>query len=181
MTIKTASCYHKYALPLRLLHWLGVVLMGSVIALGFMLEELGDNGILAHLIAGGCLFVLTLGRLALYRRYPRPPYPSGVDSMSRTLAKGVQQLMLVLMLFQPVLGLVVYSMPQVVEKEIRYDKDGSIKKMEYEREFTTDTGEFLAQLHECMAFALLLLITLHIAGVVKHAMLDRINLLRRMC
>lgn len=170
----------KYTRLQRVLHWVSVLLFALVVTFGFMMEDMPRWALQVHLVMGISLLAVSLLRIYLHMRYKRPDYPPEVDNLSRRLAKIVQYSMLGLLMCQPIVGLIIYNSPSVIEEKIKYKKGGERIETEWEMEYTTDIGETFADIHEGMAIALLILIFLHFTGLCKHLVVDRINLIRRM-
>lgn len=170
----------KFALPRKVVHWASAMLFAAVIFIGFNMEDAGSQAVTAHLVLGLMLLLLTVSRLVLGKIYPRPPYPAAIGSFNIRVAKTVQSLMIVLLLLQPLLGLVIYNAPQTVVTETKYKHGGREEFEKQEAEYTGEWAETLAEVHEANAWILLLLISLHAAGVAKHLLVNRQNLLSRM-
>lgn len=168
----------KYSLAQRIIHWLSAFLLAAAVVLGFMLEEMGEWALNAHVVAGVSVLALTCFRIILHWRIKRPEYPPHIDAFSIKAAKLAQYAMLSLLLAQPVLGLVIYNLPHTVETKTEYTSDGR-QVIEREIEYNSEAGETLAEAHEAIAMILLMLIALHVAGFFKHLLIGRTNLLTR--
>lgn len=171
---------NKFALPRKVVHWFSAMLFVAVIFVGFNMEEAGSQAVTAHLVLGLMLLLMTVARIALAKKYPRPPYPAAIGAFNIRVAKTVQALMVVLLLLQPLLGLVIYNAPQTVVTETEYKHGGREKFEKQETEYAADWAEALAEVHEANAWILMLLISLHVGGVAKHLLVNRQNLLSRM-
>jgi cytochrome b561 len=170
----------KFALPRKIIHWFSTMLFVAVVFVGFNMEDMGSQALTAHLVLGLTLFAMTVARLFLAKKFPRPPYPAAISRFNIRVAKTVQSLMVVLLLLQPMLGLVIYNAPQTLVTETKYKNGGREKFEKQEMEYTSDIDEALAELHETTAWILVLLIGMHAAGVAKHMLVNRQNLLSRM-
>lgn len=171
---------NKFALPRKIVHWFSAMLFVAVIFVGFNMEDAGSQALTAHLALGLTLLLMTVARLVLGKIYPRPPYPAAIGGFNIRAAKTAQSLMIVLLLLQPLLGLVIYNAPQKVVTETEYKHDDREKIEKQETEYAGEWAETLAEIHAANAWILMLLISLHAAGVSKHMIVNRQNLLSRM-
>ncbi|KQM26933.1 MULTISPECIES: cytochrome b [unclassified Sphingomonas] len=165
----------RYSLPMRLLHWTRAALILGLIALGWTMTSLSDDvaakfiwlypvhkefGVLAFLIGGIALTVR--------RRSTVPPHPAGLARWENRLSGIVQYAMLTLVVVVPLMG---------------YAMSSSFTQSDGVPFFGLELPELLpkndhafalfAQAHAVLAYTLLALVALHVAGVVKHRFLDR--------
>jgi len=168
-----------YALPARLLHWLSALLVLGLIGLGLWMVALplGLTKLYAyawHKWIGLTVLVLTLLRLAWRTWRPPPALPGTVTAWERAIAPWSHGLLLVLLVALPVSGWLMSSaggvkviwfgvleMPDLVGRDLAL----------FER---------LRTLHHWLAWSLMALLAIHLAAVVRHDVLRRDGIFRRM-
>jgi cytochrome b561 len=163
----------------KLLHWTSALLVLGLLAAGLWMTGLpfGRLKLVAyawHKWIGLTVLALALVRIAWRLRTPPPALPAALAPWEKRLAPLGHWLLLVLVLAQPVCGWLMSSaggvaviwfgvlpLPDLVPR---------------------DQGLFAAlrTLHAILAYALIGVIALHIAAVLRHDLLRRDGILRRM-
>ncbi|MFT3799784.1 MAG: cytochrome b [Burkholderiaceae bacterium] len=169
----------RYDRVSRLLHWLMAALLFIQIGLGLWMTELpkGAGGARAYWFNVHKSLGMTLGLLALFRlawAVRRPPVPAvPMAAIQRHLASISHRLLYVLMLLMPASGFLgsVYSgypvrlfgltLPKLAE---RWDAAKAV----------------MSAIHQISAFALMLLVALHLLAVIHHQFIAKDGLLQRM-
>lgn len=167
----------RYPGALRVLHWVMAPLVIGMLALGLVMEDLPQDiraqGYSLHKSFGVALLLLILMRLGVRWRSVLPVPVAGLQRWERLLARAVHHAFYVLLLAMPVSGIV---MSQAGGHPVAFfglnlpvfvSQDKALRRFSYES-------------HELIGNALISLLVLHIAGVLKHALVDRTNLLKRM-
>jgi len=179
----------RYALIQRLLHWLIALIALGVLAIGLTLGILKFEGTKAtfgmpatnalyeyHKTFGLILFGLMLLRLFVRLEYGKPPIEGLVAPWERIASAVVQYLLYLALIAQPILGWLAtdaadfpvqffhWNLPQII------DKSDAAKRM----------GEALYAAHGVVGWSILALLTLHIGGALKHLLVDRSGVTRRM-
>lgn len=150
----------KYSFQQRAVHWIVALLLTLVIALGFLVED-GEGAVMTlHLIAGLAILALTLARIYMHVKFPRPIYPDAIKPMDIAMAKFVQMALMSELAIQPVVGFWAYLLPDGEEKIHRW-------------------RHLLEEIHEWNAWVIILLVGLHVAGTLKHIMASKVNLIER--
>lgn len=158
----------RYPAPMRALHWTRAALILGLIAAGWAMTHLEayslyplhkEFGVLAFIIASVAILVRTRSR--------RPAHPAGLKPWEDALSTVVHRAMLVLTVVVPLMG---YSMSS------SYSQSDGVPF------FGLELPELLAKndaafawfsaLHKWLAYTLLALVVLHVAGVVKHRLFD---------
>ena len=162
----------------RLLHWLSAALVAVVFGLAWSFNALGHGETSGRLVevhrsVGLSLLGLTLLRLLWRALRPLPPLPRG-PAWEVWLARGVQALLYIGLVAQPLIGwagsssqgdtvsyLGLFTLPDLLDAD-------------------PDRAERIFALHKTIGIAILALLTLHIAGALRHALVKRDGVLRRM-
>ncbi|MBV8394336.1 MAG: cytochrome b [Alphaproteobacteria bacterium] len=168
-----------YRPPAKVLHWLSALLVFGLIAVGFWMVGL-PFGLLKlqayawHKWIGLTVLVLTLTRLAWRWHAPPPPLPDRLTGWERRLAPVGHGALLILLLALPVSGWTMSSaggvdvywfgvlhMPDLVPRD-------------------PALFETLRTAHHWLAWLLMAVLALHIAAVVRHDVVRRDGIFRRM-
>lgn len=174
MTASTSDA-NRYPLALRILHWIRAVLILGLIALGWTMvslsEETGSRFPMLyplHKEFGVLVFLIAIVQLAIRSRSTLPALPAGLTRWEKVLAKTVHRAMLALIVIVPLMG---YSMSSSFTQS-----DGVpffFWEMPELLPKNDDAFAVFQVLHRYLAYTLLVLIVLHVAGVVKHRLMDR--------
>ncbi|MDR6957943.1 cytochrome b561 [Pseudomonas brassicacearum] len=176
----------RYPASLRVLHWVRAGLIAGLLWAGWHMTGMDDEVASKyelyypwHKSFGVLAFLLVLVQIALRWRTPRLPLPpETLAAHERFLSRLVQRAMYVLIVAVPLMG---YSMSSTYTMS-----DGVFF-------FGVNLPELLPKnddwfvvfqwLHKVLAYTLLGLIVLHVAGALKHRVFDRDprnDVLRRM-
>ncbi|ABD88279.1 cytochrome b [Rhodopseudomonas palustris] len=164
----------KYPATLRILHWVRAVLILGLIAAGFTMTELNDE-ITAkfdllypwHKSFGVLVFLIVLAQLAI-RAVSRLPAPAPLPAHEKILSHVVHVTIYALLLIVPLMG---YAMSSSYA-----ESDGVFFFGIHVPELlpkNNDNFKLFQLLHKTLAYSLLALITLHVAGALKHRFLDK--------
>lgn len=169
----------KYPLSMRIMHWLRAVLVIGLIWSGWFMTGLPEDTPTAtfdlfypnHKQFGVLVWLLALAQLAIRwrSRAVLPRTPETLLGWERLLSHAVHRLMIALTFLIPVLG---YLMSSSFSQS-----DGVpfffIHKLPELLPKNDNAFETFQALHEYSAYVLLLLVVLHIAGGLKHRLLDK--------
>jgi cytochrome b561 len=163
----------------RLLHWLTALIIVSLLTVGFVMTRLDPSPqtikiYTAHKSFGLLLLAIVIVRI-LWRGIDRRPPELPMPAWQRWLASGVHFGLYGLLIAMPITGWLMHSasgyplrwffvgprVPSLI------DKDSSAK-------------HFFEDWHEGLAWALIAVLILHVAGALKHHFLDRDRTLMRM-
>lgn len=168
----------SFGIVSRLLHWITAMLVVYLLALGLIMTELPRNPLLGkvywlHKSVGICVLVLTATRLLWWIGNKRPAILGNV-AWEKLLAQVVHALLYITLIGMPVSGWVMssaknfpvsffglFTLPNLVAPD-------------------KELGEFLETVHEVLAWALMGALGLHVAGVIKHTVINKDGTLRRM-
>lgn len=165
----------RYPLSLRMLHWARAVLVIGMIAAGWLMTSLDDAtpwkyGRLypTHKSFGLLVFSLAVVQIVIRLRTTLPPSAPGIDVWEARLSKLVHAAMYMLLVSVPLMG---YAMSSSYSHS-----DGiTFFGLPVAELLRKDDARFAVfqLLHKIMAYALLAMIALHVAGVVKHRYFDK--------
>lgn len=164
----------RYPLSLRLLHWTRALLVVGMLAAGWVMTRLGDAVPVKydtlypmHKSFGLLVFCLVVVQIAIRLRTVLPPPAAAVALWEARLSKLVHAAMYVLLVAVPLMG---------------YAMSSSYSHSDGVTFFGVPVAELLPKddarfavfqwLHRVLAYTLLVLIGLHVAGVVKHRYFD---------
>ena len=169
----------RYAPLAQALHWLTALLVLGLIAVGLWMVALpiGFTKLYAygwHKWIGLTIMVLTLVRLAWRWRHPPPPLPLRLARWERVLAPAAHALLYLLLLAMPLSGWLMtsaaglpvfwfglFQVPDLVGRD-------------------PQLFELFRATHHWLSRAVILLLAIHIGAVLRHDVLRRDGVLRRM-
>ena len=165
----------RYHPALIALHWLlAVAILGMYVFGSFVLDDMhntepGKPGLLSlHLIVGVAILALTVVRLIVRVRMPRPaPVPGSRGAQK--VATGLQHLMYTLTVLIVVSGLALAFSANLFS--ILYGHSGTLPK-----DFEGFTSH---DIHGWLVNGLLVVVALHVAAALQHQFLLKDNILSR--
>ena len=172
----------RYSRGAITLHWVMAVLIIGNLAGGFLHDHVpndaGQRSLVMglHTSFGLSLIVLTLVRLGWRLANPPPLLPDYFTTGERFLAKAAHWGFYGAMLAVPMTGWV------MADRNARPLGWFGVPVPKFGVIFGGDKGiaDTAHELHEILGWAMLALLALHLAGIIKHKWLDRDNLLPRM-
>lgn len=171
----------RYALPLRVLHWLTVALVVIVYLIaefrGYLPREGGQRALAMqwHMFLGLLILLLVLPRLGLRLSRPVPPILPTPARLVRLAALATHVLLYVFLIVQPILGLIT---AQSAERAVVLPMtDLALPALVGRNHDLHETAE---DLHEWLGTAFYFVIGLHAAAALWHHFVVRDNTLRRM-
>jgi cytochrome b561/polyisoprenoid-binding protein YceI len=165
----------RYSAVAIALHWIIALALAFQLALGFAMPN-GPEGFAPyqlHKSVGITILLLSLARLA-WRVTHRPP-DAVEGGFQGFLAKTVHTLLYVFMIGAPLTGWALVSTSSIVVPTVFW---GVIPWPHLP--LPQGLGDLFEQTHELLAWLGLALIVLHVAGALRHQLLLRDGLLRRM-
>jgi cytochrome b561 len=168
-----------YAPAAKVLHWTSALLVVGLLAVGLWMTGLPLSRLKLvvyawHKWIGLVVLVLAILRLLWRRHSPPPALPATVTPWERRLAPVGHWALLLLVLAQPISGWLMSSAGGVAVIWFGYLPLPDLVPRNQQL-FAT-----LRELHHLLAFALMATIALHIAAVLRHDVLRRDGVLRRM-
>ncbi|MFN3357100.1 MAG: cytochrome b [Pseudomonas sp.] len=176
----------RYSTSLRVLHWVRAVLVLGLLWAGWHMTGMNDEVASKyelyypwHKCFGVLTFLVVLTQLAVRFRTPNLPQPlETLAGHERFLSRLTQRVMYVLLVIVPLMG---YSMSSTYTMS-----DGVFFFGVNLPELLPKNDDWFAVfqwLHKVLAYTLLVLIVVHVAGALKHRFYDRDprnDVLRRM-
>ena len=168
----------RYSTAAIVLHWVLALLIVFMASLGWWMmtvehEPGGERWFDLHKSVGLVVFALVLLRV-LWRAFHKPePLPAGVPRWQAMLAHVVQWLLYVAMLLLPIAGIVGAS----------YSRAGLAffgAALPRWAEANRATAHQYFEWHEALVWVMVVLVVLHVAGALKHLLVDRDRTFRRM-
>ncbi|UUX48535.1 cytochrome b/b6 domain-containing protein [Nisaea acidiphila] len=176
----------RYSLPQRWLHWIIAALVLPALAAGALFFALGFGGLKDtfgmettnalykyHKTAGVLVLALMLLRLVLRIRLGAPPKLESLTPQERILSTGVQHLLYLALFAVPTLGWAATAAGGYPVEFFSWKLPGLIAK-------NPPLAEVLFALHGLAALAVLGLLALHIAGALRHWLIKKDGVMRRM-
>ncbi|WP_290787009.1 cytochrome b [Halomonas sp.] len=176
----------RYAYPHRVLHWLvaAVLLLSlaSGLVLGFLgfegaMERFGQSGTdllyTSHKSLGVAMLALMTLRLITRLLFVVPDHEPPLPAFQRVLSSAVHHLLYVALLAQPLLGWAATASGNFPVQFLHWHLPGVVGVNEA-------LSERLFEWHGWLGWAILGLISLHIAGALFHWLIRRDNVMKRM-
>jgi cytochrome b561 len=181
---------NRYSGVAIVLHWLVAALMLANVVLGWLFEVLPDEkvrfAIDTHKSMGVTVMGLALLRILWRIGHRPPPWPAGaLTPLESRASHVVHGLLYVLMLALPLSGWLhdsawkaAQAHPMMVFGLFEWPRMGWV--MQQAPEFKEHLHDLFGEAHEALAWGLYILLALHIAGALKHQLMDGQPVLQRM-
>lgn len=165
----------RYSGGAILLHWLIAALLLANVVIAFTMED--ARGLMPlHKSLGITVLLLTLVRIGWRLTHALPSLPAALASWERIAARITHAAFYLLLLVMPLLGWASASSGKWGTGALF----GVISWFDLPIGKSHDLHEALGEAHELAAYLTLALIVLHVAGALKHQLIDRNNMLARM-
>lgn len=176
MSKTTQEAYSKGS---KWLHWLVAILVLLMLSFGFFLDDLPESyqstAFMMHKSLGITIFFLMCIRLFWIAYTGKPELPKTVVLWERILSKMVQVSMYVFLFAMPLAG---WVMSVAADRVPVYF--GLFKMPLYGIPVDKNLSHLMGKAHEIIAWILISLIVLHIAGALKHYFINKDRVLQRM-
>lgn len=176
----------RYAPSQRILHWAVAVLVFGALGLGVMIDWNGFSGLnerygrdVANLIYkyhktfGVLILGLMIVRLILRRRLGAPPYAKPLSGFEARASRFAHRAFYVCLFAMPIFGWLATGAGGFPVEFFDWRLPGILPKNEV-------VSDAFYLVHGAVGWTLLTLIVLHVAGALKHALVNRDGVLRRM-
>ncbi|KQT47353.1 hypothetical protein ASG43_09490 [Aureimonas sp. Leaf454] len=163
---------------IRVLHWATAGLLVVLFALAWSFEGIGpsDLGVTLvdlHRSFGLLLFLVVVARLAWRATHRIDPMPEASPRWERFLASAVQSALLLCLVAMPILGWVASALSGETIRAFGFPLPDLLAMNE-------DRSDGFFELHEAVAWVLIVLVALHVAGALRHHFVKRDGLIGRM-
>lgn len=169
----------SYSTGSKWLHWIVAVLVLMMLSFGFFLDDVPESyqgtAYMIHKSIGLTIFFLMLARLFWIVHSGKPELPFAVPRWERIFSQFVQVSMYVCLFAMPLAGWVMS-----IAKDRVPIFFGLFAMPIYGIPVDKALGQWMATAHGTIAYILIVLITLHIAGALKHHFIDKDKVMRRM-
>ncbi len=162
----------RYTKGMMSLHWLIAALVIPMLTISFFLENLPKairpTAIMLHKSFGLTILCLMLLRLCWVMKAGRPALPATMPRWEIWLARSVQTALYILLIAMPIAGWVMSVLSNHIPLWfgiIRLPLPGIGPN--------TAWADIFFQMHQTIAWILVVLISLHIVGALKHAIIDK--------
>lgn len=169
----------RYSPLSKTFHWVIAFVIIGMLSVGFFLDDIPDQfqstAYMLHKSIGLTILLLMLLRFILIQIKGKPPLPNTVHHWEKIVSRFVQYsfyLLLILMPFSGWIMSVAADRTPVFFGLFRVPLPGISPNK--------SLAEFMVESHEIIAWIITALITLHIAGALKHHFIDKDNVLRSM-
>jgi cytochrome b561 len=177
----------RYGLVAMLLHWLIALAVLAMLALGFVMGEVREGSALQfqlfqwHKSIGITILLLTVLRLTWRLMNRQPPFPPTMRPWERALARATHFGFYVLLFALPLSGWAMVSTSPLGIPTLLY---GVVPWPNLPWAARAENPEALeatlSEAHELLAFGMIALLVLHVAGALRHHFLLHDTVLRRM-
>ena len=169
----------RYGPVSQAFHWLTVALFATQISVAFYMEDLprGPDRLewyALHKSIGFTILVLIVLRFVWRRLNRQPPLPKGMERWQQTVAHGTQHSLYLVFILMPISGLVMsWAANYPISIYGLFTLPNLVAPSEALKEAMQET-------HEIFAWTVLVLVSLHVAGALRHHFMLKDVVLRRM-
>ena len=184
----TTERQQRYTAVAIALHWSIALLIIGMIGVGWIMSDMaGGPGspktaiIQIHKSIGITILLLTIARIAWRLMNPPPPEPA-MPKWQAMLASSVHILLYALMIVMPLTGWIMAS-AEIAQHETRFF--GTVEMYvpgisSLPAETQKGVADTMDTLHSRLAWVIIGLLALHVAGALKHQFVDKDGLIARM-
>ncbi len=168
----------EYSTGSKIIHWTLAIIIILMLALSFFLDDVPKpNQPIAYMIHksfGLLVLALMLVRLLWISMRGKPELPATVPNWQKVLARGVQYSLYLFLFLMPISG---WIMSVAANHPPVFFGLFSVSLPITPSE---DLAGIMAQTHEIIAWILIFLLVLHVAGALKHYFFNKDNVLQTM-
>jgi len=163
----------KYHISSRLFHWVMSILIIGMLVIGmYMVDFISDENQNKFMIydlhkSFGLLILLLVILRIINRIFHKPPKQlEGISRIEVAISKSLHHSFYVLMILLPVSGYLMSNFYGFKVNFFSYELPSLVS-------YNPDMGRLFSETHEFLAYLLIFLLILHIAGVIKHRFFDK--------
>jgi len=163
---------NRYGLVSRAIHGIMLLLIFGMLGVGMYMTDLDKTDEMRkvlfglHMSTGVLVLLLAVIRIIWLKISQPPKLPAALDSWEKTLTTVVKSLMYLLMLLIPIAGILIVN---TKGNAVGFYGLFELPMLTGENK---ELHELMEEVHEVLAFSLLFLVVLHIAGALKHRYFD---------
>jgi cytochrome b561 len=177
--MQTHRAVTRYSTGSKRLHWLIAILVILMLSFSFFLKDLADSvqptAYMIHKSFGLTVLALMLVRIVWIIRTGKPELPTAIPTWERMLSRIVQYGFYVLLIAMPICGWITSvagNRIPVYFGLLKVPIPGLVPNEAVSHVFDIA--------HITIAWILIVFITLHVAGALKHYLVDKDKILQRM-
>lgn len=168
----------KYPLSMRIFHWLVVLMVVSLISVGYYMSEMEVSDekwklYFMHKSFGALFLLIMIARIYNRIKSQVPDLPKSVNVFDAKISKIVHYLLYVILLIMPISGML---MSIFGGRGLPFFFTTFFASFGRNEEIS---GAFWL-IHTKLPAIILILISLHIIGSLKHLIIDKVNIIKRM-
>lgn len=168
----------QYSSGAKFLHWLIGIIVIVMLSCSFFLNDLPDkyqsSAYMIHKSLGLTVLFLVMLFFLWIKRTGKPAWPNTMSPWQKILAYTVHYSLFVLLIIMPLCG---WIMSVAANRVPSYF---GLFKMPLPIKESESLAEFMEQSHIVIAWLLIALIVLHIAGALVHHFIEKDNILKQM-
>lgn len=169
----------RYSTGIKIIHWLIALTVIIMLVVGFLLDSIPEQykstAYMMHKSTGITILFLMILRFVWINIVGRPPLPPTVKKWERILSRFIQYSFYVLLIIMPLTGWIMSVAADRIPVYFNLFKaplpwitpDKSLAK-------------FMVESHETIAWILIVFISLHVLGALKHHFIDKDRVLKSM-
>ena len=169
---------HAYSGGSKVFHWLIAFIVISMLSGSFFLDDLPkqyqSNAFMIHKSLGLTVLFLMIARFLWIQLYGKPALPTTVPRWQKIVSRIVQYSLYLFLITMAMCG---WIMSVAAERVPSYF---GLFSLTLPIEPNKALAKLMDQSHKTIAWVLIILITLHVAGAIKHHFIDKDNVLKRM-
>ena len=167
-----------YSPGTKVFHWLIAIIVITMLSVSFFLgdfpEKYQPSAYMIHKSFGLTVLFLVIARFFWVQYSGKPDLPVKMPKWEKILSHFVQYSFYVFLIIMPICGWVMSVAAQRVPTYF------GLFRMPLPIDANKSLSEFMEQSHTTIAWILIVLIVLHVAGAIKHHFIDKDNVLKRM-
>jgi len=166
---------NRYGLLSRAIHGIMLLLIFGMLGVGIYMTDLDKTDELRkqlfamHMSTGVLVLMLAVVRIIWLKISPAPRLPVMLDNWEKILTTVVKSLMYLLMLLIPIAGILIAN---TKGNAVSFYGLFDVPMLTGENK---ELHELMEEVHELLAFTLLFLVIMHVAGALKHRYFDMGN------
>lgn len=168
----------SYGSVTKVFHWLIVVLVITMLCLGFSLGLLPSNGLKGelyniHKLIGLAIMIIMILRLIWTFINPKPSLPANISRVQVIAARSVHWSFYVVLIAMPFVGWILSSAAGKYPHLFGIQFALPIAK-------SKPVAELFSEIHEILAFVIIALICMHVLATLWHHYVNKDNTLKKM-